>query len=242
MNLNRVTITGADNDTDVKELLDLSAEFPFVEWGILVSERRVGSPRFPSNYWIDSLCVEINTRYHMATHVCGQLVKDLLVGKLDWNALPNSVFISDRIQINTGEVYEYSESIIQNLECLAKMAWTDDIDLPDLQFIFQSNRANNPLAQTVHNYGINTAILFDQSRGTGILPVEWPEQHTFLDFGNAGGLGPDNIEREVSKMEKMYTKPYWIDMENNVRTNDKLDLDKVRIVLSIVKKLYEQLG
>jgi hypothetical protein len=33
MNLHTVTITGADDSTDINELVALSAVFPFVEWG-----------------------------------------------------------------------------------------------------------------------------------------------------------------------------------------------------------------
>ncbi|MHB1675039.1 MAG: hypothetical protein ACYCSP_12405 [Acidobacteriaceae bacterium] len=39
MKLETVTITGADDSTDIVELAELSEEFPFVEWGILISAR-----------------------------------------------------------------------------------------------------------------------------------------------------------------------------------------------------------
>lgn len=52
--LERVTITGADDSTDISQLVELSQEFPFVEWGILVSRRSEGGPRFPSREWIDA--------------------------------------------------------------------------------------------------------------------------------------------------------------------------------------------
>ena len=38
MTLNRVTITGADDFTEPKDLVELSEEFPFVEWAILLSQ------------------------------------------------------------------------------------------------------------------------------------------------------------------------------------------------------------
>jgi hypothetical protein len=40
MILDRVTITGADDDVDIGDLVDLSARYPFVEWGILSSSSR----------------------------------------------------------------------------------------------------------------------------------------------------------------------------------------------------------
>jgi len=55
MKLDRVTITGADNSVEnMHEIFDLSQQFPFVEWGILVSHSSVGKPRFPSLMWIET--------------------------------------------------------------------------------------------------------------------------------------------------------------------------------------------
>ena len=52
--LNKVTITGADDETPIVALIELSAKFPFVEWGILVSLKSEGGPRFPSRVWMDA--------------------------------------------------------------------------------------------------------------------------------------------------------------------------------------------
>ena len=37
MKLTKVTLTGADDFTDPKRLIEISREYPFVEWGILFS-------------------------------------------------------------------------------------------------------------------------------------------------------------------------------------------------------------
>jgi len=55
MRLTRVTLAGADESVDPKELSALSAEFPFCEWGILLSEKRAGSPRYPGLDWLNEL-------------------------------------------------------------------------------------------------------------------------------------------------------------------------------------------
>ena len=54
MPLNRVTITGADDNTPVEALNDLAAEFPFVEFGILVSRAREGG--IGPNNIVDKIC------------------------------------------------------------------------------------------------------------------------------------------------------------------------------------------
>ena len=57
--------------------------------------------------------------------------------------------------------------------------------------------------------------------------------------GYSGGLGPDNLESELRKIEQV-TKPedeIWIDMETKIRSDDNktFDLNKVRRCLEIVK-------
>ena len=54
-------------------------------------------------------------------------------------------------------------------------------------------------------------------------------------LGFAGGIGPDNVLdviRDIGPRD-----PYWIDMESGVRTDDKLDLAKVRRVLEQIATL-----
>ena len=53
--LNKVTVTGADNSTHINDLIGLYKEFPFVEFGILLSLSSEGGPRFPSMDWLDDM-------------------------------------------------------------------------------------------------------------------------------------------------------------------------------------------
>jgi phosphoribosylanthranilate isomerase len=58
-------------------------------------------------------------------------------------------------------------------------------------------------------------------------------------MGFAGGLGPDNIAelaRYVTESMGDSDGPTWLDMESGVRTDDRLDLAKVRAVLEICSK------
>jgi hypothetical protein len=50
-----VTITGADDIVDHDDMLKLCEEFPFLEWGILVSFDRAGTARYPSVPWLIEL-------------------------------------------------------------------------------------------------------------------------------------------------------------------------------------------
>lgn len=47
--LTKVTVTGADDSTNIDEMFAIRDKFPFVEFGILLSERHshAGTARFP---------------------------------------------------------------------------------------------------------------------------------------------------------------------------------------------------
>jgi hypothetical protein len=239
--LDRVTITGADDTTDIETMLNLSREYPFLEWGILVSRKAEGRGRFPSRTWIDELVAAVATRpeVELSTHVCGAWVRAMFMGELDWSQLPTVIGKSNRIQINThAEIHQSTTAM-----------WTSLAQHPTKQYVFQWDGVNDHLTYAAKampckgGIGIKVAVLFDTSGGAGILPESWPEPLNGIYCGYAGGLGPDNVAENISKIEKLYANPFrhsiapartfWIDMERRVRTNDdsRLDMDAVRRVL-----------
>ena len=81
--IERVTFTGADDSVSPQALAEISKEFTFVEWGILMGPKTdVGFPRFPSQSWISSLAYthEISTDRPMklSAHWCEPLVWELV--------------------------------------------------------------------------------------------------------------------------------------------------------------------
>ncbi|KKM20298.1 hypothetical protein LCGC14_1646870 [marine sediment metagenome] len=79
--LDRVTITGADDAVDVEELAALADEFPFTEWGILLSQSRMGQPRYPTFEWIRELLEAkkerlpfSHHRFQLSGHLCEKWV------------------------------------------------------------------------------------------------------------------------------------------------------------------------
>ena len=229
--LERVTITGADDTTSVSQLVELSQEFPFVEWGILVSRRAEGSPRFPSRDWIDEL-IAVSHGMTLSMHVCGAWVRQIFVGELHWEDLPSCYPVVDRIQINThAERHASTVAFIDKLN-----------ERPNVQFIFQWDGVNDHLIYAAKACGLNVAALFDTSGGAGILPDKWVAPSPDFPCGYAGGLGPDNVVAQIHKIETVCSKPYWIDMERRVRWADDshLDMDAVRLVLERCGKFINQ--
>lgn len=231
MKLDRVTITGADNGTDFAMMKQLSLDHPYVEWGILVSQKQQGTDRFPSMQWIHQL-VSRCMGLRLSLHVCGKWVRDLFAG--DERELVETVpglgiGAFQRLQINThGEKHELGKGGIDAMrDCLERL----DVE----QILIQIDGANpilNPTA--VPKEGLVAEGDFrqryvgfhDLSHGAGITPKEWPRrngrdvpgaQGREPYVGYSGGLGPDNLKAELPRIAAAAgRRRIWIDMETKV--------------------------
>lgn len=217
--LDRVTITGADDRTSIAEMSRLSEEFPFVEWGILVSKSREGGPRFPSRKWCLGLAV-LDTQVdllNLSMHVCGSWARVAFTGNLQWIDLPAVRSAAQRIQINGTPVQ------------VARFPVAD----PWQQFIFQHPRSSGYLAAARDSH-YDAVPLWDESGGEGVIRENWPAALPGMYNGYAGGIGPDNVVEIVGKIQAACDGPFWIDMEGRVRdSDDRLDMAKVRRVLEL---------
>ena len=237
MKIKYVTLTGADDQIDPKDLGELSKEFPFVEWAILFSQSKAGVPRYPSYDWVKKLFkTQESYRMNLAAHLCGKWVDDVIKGHFTFLADPTHYNAFSRIQLNMS-----SDRILGVLEC-------------------------EPLHQCVKKYGKEVILggnysrisvsgaffeetglfpLFDASGGKGILAKDWPQPFKnksgeALFCGYAGGLKPDNLSEQINKIGQVVDSAIWIDMETGIRTkSDNFDLAKCRQALEIVCELIE---
>jgi hypothetical protein len=227
MKLKTITITGADNSIGPWDLMRLSKDFPFVEWGILIiNSSEKGFCRFPSYEWIREAA---RLGLNLSAHFCGELVENICNG--DWSFAQLDTFrLSwfNRIQLNFhGRVHDFRY-----------YAFLRGLKSREQQIIFQMDGVNTNLFHIVVQKGIDVVPLFDLSGGAGILPDIWPEAEGSYS-GYAGGLSAANIDNELSKIARAAGgSEFWIDVETHVRSNnDKLfDLDKVRSFLEIASK------
>lgn len=231
MILDRVTITGADDSILPVDLLPLSKDFPFVEWGILLSKKKAGDPRFPSYKWMTELARLTLGWGKFSGHLCGRWVRDLVLDGVHsfLDEQPGIEQMFQRFQLNFhGEPHEEAR------EKFFHLIGVDD----RRQYIFQLDGVNNQLYREAHHTRpvIDIVPLFDKSGGIGLTPEEWPEAEPGMYNGYAGGLGPDNLEVEIQRIAKVAGNEHvWIDMETKVRSGDdkQFDLDKVRRCLEI---------
>ncbi len=245
--LSCVTMTGADDHTNVDDLVRLSQKYPFVEWGILQSESNSGHGRYPSPGKIEEIRLAgIDTGMKLSLHVQGRQVRSMLTGVV---TIPvEKVRGFNRMQLNF-----HAEKVKGSAAALAGVLE----QYPHMEFIFQIDEVRgNKLFDTTRllvSDSTRLVPLFDVSGGAGLLPPVWPalrygdhngEEECWIKHGYAGGLGPHNIEVELDKILSVASaaEEIWIDMETHVRTpfkqggGDYFDLDKVQRVLEHAAK------
>ena len=207
--LTRVTITGADDAVSPRELCALSEEFPFVEWGILVSGTRQGSPRYPCHVWIEQLAdFALDEGMDCSVHFCGSFAR----GLMSYGDFPPSWLWFGRVQVNgwSGNLNEPFLDVIRR----RPVGWILQCgDEPGIQDAIE-------LARTFEMGRVSA--LFDASGGRGIEPFQWPVSPRALHLGFAGGIGPDNLV-EVLRDIGPRDAPFCF------------DLAKVRAVLEAAK-------
>lgn len=221
-----VTITGADDDVHPRAMLALSEEFPFLEWGLLHSAKRMGTSRYPSTKWYSALeYMPRRAIMHFAVHLCGQSARETIAGH---PFMEFEIGAAARRNCRRFQVNGYEAGLPGQLPRLARTL--------DVEFILQCRHVEELEqcardAENVHG----ASVLFDVSGGRGVRPAQWPATPRGCRLGFAGGIGPDNVLDVIRAIGPR--DPYWIDMESGVRTNDRLDLGKVRRVLEQVRDI-----
>lgn len=212
-----ITFTGADENTDIERMRELSVQYP-IEWGILFSHKLQGGVdfRYPGLYYVERF---IKSGLNLSAHLCGKYARGAIEGEGENGALLNSLYHDDgidlavfnRIQINHGSPSAYAAG---------KYAWQHNA-----RVILQTREQSYPTEK-------NVDWLYDASGGRGKTPEAWPAYPNRL-VGFAGGMNPDNVAESLDNIAA--SGPYWIDMESGVRTDGWFDLDKVA---RVCEKVY----
>jgi len=225
--LKTVTVTGADDSTSIHELSKIVHEFPFVEFAILLSKSSEGHYRFPSLWWMTQLAA-YSFPINLSGHLCGKWVRDTLDGKETfWEERNSIATLFKRIQLNFHAQVHKVDDWSKLFNMLKKH--------PSTEFIFQLDGVNDELVNDAKKEGVTAFPFFDRSGGIGELPEEWPKMDGW--HGVAGGLSPDNLEEQLTLIEKNVDSPIWIDAETHLRSADNsiFDLEKVRKFLQIAE-------
>lgn len=219
MPLNRVTITGADDSIEPTQLIKLTEQYPFVEWGILVSQSSMGKPRFPSEPWLNKLrlLTRVPHQLPLSLHICGKWVRQLLAGV---DAIPPEMLHGySRVQLNFHAERTDCSAPISAASILS--AWREKYHIKQVIFQIDGVNGNKHMDAIMEQYDpdfwfVHCVPLFDASGGAGVLPSEWPRPCYFDEMeeadyhGYAGGLGPQNLAEQLPKIAAAAAEPDWL--------------------------------
>ncbi len=188
MKLHTVTISGPDDGTAPDELMTISKEYPFVEWGILLSSRREPKPRYPTPRWICSIEPLLQQGISLSGHVCGGWARKICKGRFA-EELNRPMF--ERMQLNVAHFFQKEVKDVGAMAaCLPK----------NREYIVQVGPALQEglsLVKGLQGYGLTISVLFDASGGHGVTPEQLPTLVAGVKCAFAGGLGPDNLSEEL---------------------------------------------
>ena len=227
-----VTVTGADDSIRPEELVPIAKDYPFVEFGILLSKKQQGGKRFPSRNWLEELYILWrNKKLALSGHLCGEWVRNLCLGTPNFfEEFGNAWKMFERFQLNFHaephlvDDKKFSEILRRHLSLKP--------------IIFQMDGTNEKIFCSLQaRCGIQAFPLFDLSGGAGLLPKEWPKQQPNQYCGYAGGLSPTNLQEEIERISEVASGPIWIDAETLLRSEDDMvfDLERVRRFLETAK-------
>ena len=244
MKIKHVTITGADNNTDINDLIEISKKYPFVEWGILFSPTRnlKHEPRYPSIDWVLDLKEKtkgLNMKF--SAHVCGDYTREFLE-----NGTSN--LVNENIKNYVTNLFDRAQLNFNATKCNVSEKFYELIknNASRHPIIIQYNKTNSEVCQKIIEQKIPVHFLYDGSGGRGVLPNQWQGVVSNHLTGYAGGLNPNNLEEALAKInEAVGDNEIWIDTETGVRSPacnssqvgaDVLDFDKVAKFLEIASK------
>lgn len=248
-----VGFCGLDESASVDDVLALSREAPFAEWGVLFRPEKAGAARFPGEAYVAELSRKAKLEAvlpRLAAHLCSTRCEEVLRGD---PAFVQSLWALGfrRVQVNATKA--------NGVDTASLAAQVDNVvkcikAVPGVEWILQRNEETRPLWEPIlsmEDLRACASVLFDDSVGTGVHRTCFPDPHVAGGFpcGYAGGIGPSNVLATLDGMQAQVgeffaegsgRRPPWIDMESSLRVvdedgTDSFSLDKVRATIALVK-------
>lgn len=238
MNLVKATMSGVNEMTDIRKLLEIMARYRFAEIGVQVNENKCnfGSRRYN---WLHGLVVQANYQHqavNAALHINPSWVEEFgqgyLVPELQQllslrNCLGNPFF--GRIQLNFKVGRDRTPDIYRMFQLMQNYSTR--------RFILSYNDANAEIIEQIRDlsrgFAVGIDLLFDDSHGEGIAPAK-RKPIVYKDWvqGYAGGIGPHNVETVLDEIARLESKRHsyagiTIDAECKLKCSEGyVDLDR----------------
>lgn len=228
--INLCTLTGVDSKTDLGRVAELSAAYPFLEFGVLLS-RTPGDkdPRYPVFSEIERIVKTLAGKARLALHVCGRAVGEF-VRAPETGTVFAGQDIETLIEAGIGRVqlnfnFERSGFSLGELDTAIRRT--------QAHVITQHFPANSVVTAAIT--APNHHVLYDASGGRGVVADGCGKPFAGKYTGYAGGIGPDNAVERVTAIQAVTgNESVWIDMENRIRTDGYLDLGKCETVAASI--------
>ena len=243
MRLTVITVSGANEFTDIKALLRICEKYPLAEIGVQVSGDKAafGMARY---WWIWALCFYATPMTQIALHLNKDWVEDFCAGKVPkelktflefrhQNGLP----VISRVQLNFKVGREKTPDV-------ARLA--DMIRFYDSQrFILSYNDSNKEIIDQLYQVeDIEFDCLYDESFGNGIVPDK-RKSPAFPNMiqGYAGGLSPQNVLQTLNQIKQVLpaNAEFYIDAQKGLEDeNEHFSLEKCHAFLRKASKWVEK--
>ena len=219
MRLTAITVSGANEFTDIKALLRICEKYPLAEIGVQVSGDKAafGMARY---WWIWALCFYATPMTQIALHLNKDWVEDFCAGKVPkelktflefrhQNGLP----VISRVQLN----FKVGREKTPDKEIIDQLYQVEDIEFD---------------------------CLYDESFGKGIVPNK-RKLPAFSDVvqGYAGGLSPQNVLQTLNQIKQVLPAKaeFYIDAQKGLEDeNEHLSLEKCHAYLRKASKWAEK--
>lgn len=231
MTLTHITFTGIDERTDIDRVKKISEQHPYVEWGLLLSYHWwENGNRYPNPKLLERL---EHRGLNLSAHFCGGMARDIAIGetKRMHETINYQFDIFRRCQLNID-----ASSMYRALRTMRVF----DRTLNEVILQMNSRESLESFLHYMEEPTPHVAYLIDGSGGRGIEKNIEIYDKQDIHVGYAGGINPKNVGEKLSQLleHRSYGR-FWIDMESGVRTDDRLDLDKVERVLEICEPIIK---
>lgn len=221
MKLRYITCSDPREDIPVESMLNFTAQYPISEIGVQAHPGPMSFDR-GRNKWFGEIikkAQDMQNPPNIALHInylwCDFMCEGLVPNELDWWLRVPNIYtglpIIKRIQLNIGD---YSNKFDEK-----KLATLINRHQKQ-EFIFPWNKHTAKNIEKLKKTGAKFSLLFDGSYGAGIEPCAWyTPVYNDIPNGYAGGLGPDNVAKNLDKINAILPRNYetWIDAEGKLR-------------------------
>ena len=220
-----VTLTGVDEQTNLKALMELAEEYPRAEFATLAGSRTgAGDLEYPGKPTIQFLGEMGEAGVRTALHLCGRLARAVATEKRIPVEILELCRGFARVQVNLEE-----EWFVRAKSKMTSQGVTRFAEIVPAERVILQHRGAWSSVPVEHP---KVEYLFDPSGGQGVDSLDmWPPPPRGRAVGYAGGIGPDNIEEALAFTRRYPDERLWLDMQRKLRDeSNRFDMRKARIV------------